>query len=135
MLDAVGDKLGVEAVSLNGDMQRYLAQPPHAIDAFVIEYPRMAQALEALRDLRQLYEVEPILVLTNERDDEQLVEAYLSGANDCIPVTISTPLFAAKLGVWLRWAQMFRPADAAPRNAGTIHSLFCPTEQSQTCSS
>lgn len=48
----------------------------------------------------------PILLLTSQNNESYLLEAYLAGADDCLPPPVSPRLFLAKIYAWLRRAQV-----------------------------
>lgn len=102
---AVGqDPLGAELIFMDGNAQELLERHAEQPAVFVLEHEAFSEAVKMVRQLRQRFEAKPILVLTDERDEDLLLEAYMAGANDCIACATGQALLLAKMRVWLRWA-------------------------------
>jgi len=63
--------------------------------------PPETLALEVIRELRE-EAILPILMLTSNRSEGFLLEAYAAGVDECIVKPISPPLLYAKIRAWLR---------------------------------
>lgn len=103
-LTAGQDSLRAELLFVDGNAQELLGRHAEQPAVFVLEHETFSEAVNMVRELRQRFEAKPILVLTDERDEGRLLEAYVAGANDCITPAIGSALLLAKLRVWLRWA-------------------------------
>lgn len=115
--------VALEAVPAN-TFARYEAESPDLIilDTNLPE----AQTLELIRSLRAEM-LTPILLLTPVRSDEFVLEAYIAGADDCIPKPVSPSLFQAKVKVWLRRFGSLAVDSLDPVSAGSLQ-LF-PSEK------
>jgi DNA-binding response OmpR family regulator len=85
-----------------------------------------AQMLELIRSLRAEM-LTPILLLTSNRSDEFVLEAYKAGVDDCIAKPASPSLFQAKVKVWLRRFGTIAVDAIDPISAG-VFQLF-PSEK------
>lgn len=103
-LTAGQNSLEAELLFVNGNAQELLGRHAEQPAVFVLEHETFPEVVHMVRELRRRFEAKPILVLTDERDEDQLLEAYVAGANDCIAPAIAPALLLAKLRVWLRWA-------------------------------
>ena len=63
----------------------------------------------------------PILLLTSERTEAFLLDAYEAGADECIPKPITPSLFNAKIKAWLRRSSSAPFAMLDPLNLGNFN--------------
>lgn len=84
--------------------------PENAVNRFLIEIPDLIILdltlddnilMELIKALR-LETAIPILLLTTNRSEEFMVQAYEAGADECILKPIGPSLFHVKVNVWLR---------------------------------
>jgi two-component system KDP operon response regulator KdpE len=77
-------------------------------DLIVIDMNSPKDALlQLVRSLREITFV-PTLLLTQTMTEEEVVEAYKAGVDDCIFKPLSVPVFVAKINVWLRHSENAR---------------------------
>jgi len=108
VLASISDVLTVDVVSLDGNAKTQLDQQLVQATIFVLDYDSFSETVEMVWELRQRFPAEPILALTDELNEDRLLQAYIAGANDCISSTIGPALLLAKVCVWLQWAQWLR---------------------------
>jgi len=111
--------------SIANAMQRWEEEVPDLIildscDAGNLE-------LNLIKEFRQETSL-PILLLTPRREEEYLLEAYRSGADECILKPVSPAMFMAKTRSWLRRCWMFPSSVLEPIKAGKFHLI--PSERS-----
>ena len=84
--------------------------PPNAFDRWAKEIPdlividldlSLGQILFLVKSLRR-ESVMPILVLIQNMKEDEILEVYDEGADECIVKPISRPLLIAKIKAWLR---------------------------------
>ncbi len=73
------------------------------------------EVIDLIKDLRR-YSMNPILLFCEKSKEEDILEAYAAGADDCIFKPVSPTLFLAKLQAWMR-------------RAWTVSSTFLETLQ------
>lgn len=74
-------------------------------DLIVIDMSSPKEALlQLIRSLREITFV-PTLLLTQAMTEEEIIEAYKAGVDDCIFKPLSVPVFVAKINVWLRHSE------------------------------
>ncbi len=76
--------------------------------------------LNMIRSLRE-ESVVPILLLTLDKPEEYILQAYESGVDECIVKPISPSMFNAKIKAWLRrsWTVPMYALD--PLKVGSVH--------------
>ena len=104
---------GVEVIlegSANGAVQRWAEG---AFDAAIIDL--YAQQLDGIALCRRLRTAtgKPVLLLTPERDEARLLEAYQSGVDECIVKPVGPLVLVAKVLSWLRCRRPL-PTEALP---------------------
>jgi two-component system, OmpR family, KDP operon response regulator KdpE len=65
----------------------------------------------------------PILLLVKRITEEDLLEAYNAGVDDCLFKPLSPSIFLAKVRVWLRHSWSVPPETRDELRAGTFHLL------------
>lgn len=125
VLASISDVFTVDVVSLDGNAKVQLDQELVQASVFVLNYESFSETVEMVWELRQRFAVEPILALTDEQDEDRLLQAYIAGANDCISSSVGPALLLAKVCVWLQWAQLLRcqPAVQVQARLGRISDL------------
>lgn len=97
--------------------------PANAVIRWEAEYPDLvvldvslpkSQIFKLVGELRA-QTVVPILLLTTSQSEEFMLEAYESGADDCIPKSSSPALLNAKIIIWLQ-----RSASVPASALGTV---------------
>lgn len=102
--------------------------PPNAFDRWAKEIPDLividldlpvGQILYLVKSLRR-ESIMPILVLLHTVNEEEVLEAYKEGADECIVIPISHLLITAKLKAWLRrsWNMPFETLE--PLRVGKV---------------
>lgn len=71
-------------------------------DIIIIDINSSAdKTIQLIKDLREITFV-PLLLLTRQITQEELIEAFTAGLDDCMYKPLSPSIFLAKIRVWLR---------------------------------
>jgi DNA-binding response OmpR family regulator len=79
-----------------------------------------AQTIDLIKRLRTDM-ITPILLLTQLRSEENLIDAYQAGVDDYMIKPVSPSLFNAKVKVWLRRSWSVPTGTLDPANIGGMH--------------
>jgi DNA-binding response OmpR family regulator len=93
-----------------------------------VNYPKnlIIQLIRALRDET----VTPIFLVTKNMTDDDLLEVYHAGVDDCLVKPFSPSIYLAKIRVWLRHSPNINAESLEPLKAGNI--LLLPSDRTIT---
>ena len=105
-------------------LRRWAEESPNLI---VLDFS--VQDLPILGMIRSLREesVVPVLLLTSNKEEPYVLEAYDSGVDECILKPISPSLFHAKVKAWLRRSWSVPTSALDPLKIGKVHLV--PSDQ------
>lgn len=114
------DKNFVLVVETNLDRvpQRCLTENPNLVVLDLAQLDERAYTL--VRELRKEVVI-PVLVLTSTQDPAALVEAYHSGADDCVVKPFESSVLQAKIHAWLRRWMVIPVSMLDPLQIGRLH--------------
>lgn len=102
--------------------------PSNAFDRWAKEIPDLividlnlplGQILYLVKSLRR-ESIMPILVLIHKGNEDEILEVYNEGADECIVKPVSRPLFLAKIKAWLRRSWNIPFETLAPLRVGKV---------------
>ena len=108
-------------------VERWAKETPDLI-ILDFNYPKnlIIQLIRALRE----QSVTPILLITRNMSDDDLLEVYNAGADDCLIKPLSPSIYLAKIRVWLRRSPTINADALEPLKIGSI--LLLPAERTIT---
>lgn len=114
------DKNYVLVVETNLDHvpQRCLTENPNLV---ILDLAKLDNhAYNLIRELRQEVVI-PVLVLSSTQDPIALIEAYHSGADDCVVKPFDSSVLQAKIYAWLRRWMVIPVSMLDPLQIGRLH--------------
>lgn len=100
-------------------IQRYLDEFPNLVVLDIS--PLDEKALNFIKDVRQEVAVPLLLLISPQNEEEAIIHAYQSGADDCILKPINPPVLYAKIAAWLRRC-IYAPTNMlTPLRVGNVH--------------
>jgi DNA-binding response OmpR family regulator len=100
-----------------GRLEDYLKEPPDL--ALFVVYRALPAAMSVCRQLRAEL-VNPILMLGYFSGEDQMLEAYEAGADECIAKPVGSRLLAVKVRAWLRRAWAMPTEAMTARESGGL---------------
>lgn len=98
--------------------QRCLTENPNLV---ILDLARLDErAFNLIRELRQEVVI-PVLVLTSTQETTAIVEAYHSGADDCVVKPFEPSILQAKIFAWLRRWMVIPVSMLDPLQIGRLH--------------
>jgi DNA-binding response OmpR family regulator len=105
-------------------LRRWAEEAPNLI---VLDFSAQDKPILSMIQILREESVVPVILLTSNREEPYILEAYDAGVDECIIKPISPSLFHAKVKAWLRRSWSVPTGALDPLKIGKVHLV--PSEQ------